>query len=297
MSVIPLPPTDVAGETDAHPNLEVRRVRFVWDGVEVSWLPSDRIAGQVVNVIHLALPPGERWFVDTYRRALPLVADERLRREMKAFMGQEAVHARSHAGFVEHMDAAGYETAPLVAMIDDIVARWSRLGRRVLGEARTLRMELAVIAGIEHYTAVLGEWALRTDLLDAADPRLADVLRWHGAEELEHKCVAFDVHLAVSGSYVGRVLGYAIASAELARFWDRATGHLVARDPHLSSRRYRLAVLRSFLRGTLPGRELVRSLLGYLRPGFHPAERSTLGLTRANLASSPAVADLVERSA
>ncbi|MCB1262827.1 MAG: hypothetical protein KDB33_20875, partial [Acidimicrobiales bacterium] len=61
--------------------------------------------------------------------------------------------------------------------------------------------------------------------------------------------------------------------------------------------RYRLAVVRSFLRGTLPGRELIGSLLGYLRPGFHPAERSTLGLTRAYLASSPAVADLAERSA
>lgn len=286
------PSTERGDETDAHPHLEVRRVHFDWDGVPVSWLPEDRVAGQVINVIHVALPPGERWFVDMYRQVLPQVTSEPLRTEMKAFMGQEAVHARSHQGFLEHMDAEGYETGELTAMITEAIAGWDRLGHRLFGERRTERLKISVIAGVEHYTAVLGEWALRTDLFDRADPAIADILRWHGAEELEHKCVAFDVHNEISGSYLGRVIGYALASLELARLWDRSTRHLVARDPAITDKRYRLAVLRSFRQRRLPGRELLGSLLEYLRPGFHPSRRSTLGLTRAYLARSPAVAAL-----
>ncbi|MFN8041120.1 MAG: metal-dependent hydrolase [Acidimicrobiales bacterium] len=282
-----------APENDAHPDLEVRRVHFDWSGVDVSWLPDDRVAGQVINVIHTALPVGERWFVATYRDALPLVHDEPLRTEMKAFMGQEAVHARSHAGFVAHMADQGYEPEPLEADVEARVAFWEGLGNRFLGERRTLRVRVAVIAGIEHYTAVLGEWALRTDVFDRGDPAVADILRWHGAEELEHKCVAFDVHQAVNGgSYALRALGYLVASIELARYWDRSTAHLVAHDPHLRGIRgwrLRAAMARSARRKNLPSRDLAKAFGAYLRPGFHPAERPTLGLSRTYLAESPAV--------
>jgi hypothetical protein len=52
------------------------------------------------------------------------------------------------------------------------------------------------IVGIEHYTAVLGQWILDAHQLDeaGADPAMMDLLRWHGAGEVEHRSVAFDVY-------------------------------------------------------------------------------------------------------
>lgn len=277
-------------ETDAHPDLRVRRVRFDWADVPVHWLPDDPMAAQVMNVIHVLLPPGEAWFVDVYREVLPKVADERLRREVKAFMGQESVHGRTHQGVLDHFDALGYETHLLTEGFRREVEMWERLAKRLGGQWMLDRARLAAIAGVEHYTAVLGEWAVVTPVLDRADPRMADVLRWHGAEELEHKCVAFDLHQEISGgSYVFRVLGYVVASYELAKWFRISTDHLLDRDgvPRKGRRR---AVLRSFRRRNLPGRELARSFLTYLRPDFHPSERPTLHLSRAYLDVSPAVA-------
>ena len=279
-------------ESEAHPDLRVRRVRFDWDGVPVRWLPDDPTAGHVINVIHVLLPPGERWFVEVYRDALDEISDPRLRTEMRAFMGQEAVHGRSHAGFVDHMDANGYETAPLVEGVEGTIRFWERLGTRLIGRRATRKARVAVIAGIEHYTAVLGEWALTSEVFDRGDPVVADILRWHGAEELEHKCVAFDVHTELSGSYMWRIIGYGMATIQMLWWWRIGTRHLLARDPELGVKGWRRRVFASVRAGNLPGRELIAALFSYFRPGFHPSHRPTLELSRAYLARSPAVAEV-----
>ena len=53
---------------------------------------------------------------------------------------------------------------------------------------RRLVDRVAIIAAIEHFTAVLGRWVLEARGYDrvGADPTMLDLLRWHGAEEVEH---------------------------------------------------------------------------------------------------------------
>jgi len=286
-------PTGRPPETEAHPHYAVRRVQFAWEDVPVRWLPDDPIAAQVMNVLHVLLPPGEKWFVEVYRDVLPRIEAPVLRSEMKAFMGQEALHGRTHAGFVDHLDACGYATAPLSRRLErtvDIATRW---GRRTIGARRTQAVIVATIAGIEHYTAVLGEWALVSDVFDRCDPTMADILRWHGAEELEHKCVAFDVMQEVTGgSYALRIAGYLMASFQMARLWPICSDHLMDHDPalrHLTRHERKREVWRSFRRRNLPGRELARPLFEYFKPGFHPSQHETLDLARAFLVTSPAV--------
>ncbi|MFK8912727.1 metal-dependent hydrolase, partial [Streptomyces sp. YS-3] len=47
-----------------------------------------------------------------------------------------------------------------------------------------LRFRLSLVAAIEQFTAVLGDWVLHAEALDRAgsDPVMLDLLRWHGAE-------------------------------------------------------------------------------------------------------------------
>ena len=53
---------------------------------------------------------------------------------------------------------------------------------------------LWLIAAIEHYTAVLGDFSLNCAWDDHdADPTIVDLFRWHGSEEVEHRMVAHDV--------------------------------------------------------------------------------------------------------
>src|SRR6195952_5793284 len=65
---------------------------------------------------------------------------------------------------------------------------------------------LWLIAAIEHYTAVLGDFALNCTWDDhRADPAMVDLFRWHGSEEVEHRNVAHDVAVYFHDSYVDRI--------------------------------------------------------------------------------------------
>ena len=93
-----------------------------------------------------------------------------------------------------------------------------------------------MIAAIEHYTAFLGDWVLNAGALDAkgADPAMLDLLRWHGAEEVEHRSVAFDLFVHLDGGYRRRVRTWATAFTALVFLWQRGTRYFMAHDPSLT---------------------------------------------------------------
>src|SRR5271156_6962864 len=63
--------------------------------------------------------------------------------------------------------------------------------------------QISLVSAIEHYTAILGEWVLNSPAHDAigTDRVMLDMLRWHGAEEVEHKAVAFDTMKHLRAGY------------------------------------------------------------------------------------------------
>ncbi len=113
------------------------------------------MTSHLIDVLHLLLPAGERWFVDVYRQALPHITDERLRGEIRGFMGQEAVHARAHSAVLDHLREHGLQTRAYTRRIEWMFARL--LGDRDLPRGCScswLRHRLAIIAAIEHFTCV-----------------------------------------------------------------------------------------------------------------------------------------------
>ncbi len=288
--------TDLASRTETP--LRARRARFDLSETPRQWVPGDPMATHMMNVLHIMLPPGERWFCDVYREALPLITDEKLRQDVKGFMGQEATHARAHEDGRDYLASYGIDTDPVMAR-----AEWMR---KNLGSAtpfgrtlpRPLRKtwlvtRLSTIAAIEHFTAVLGEWILNGSAqLDAAgaDPVMLDLLRWHGAEEVEHRSVAFDVFEHISGNYVRRVLAMVGTVVALTVAFAVGGSLLLAADPTTTQRFTLRAFRRSGRRGHLPSYSYAfRAIRPYLRRDYHPSHEGSTEAALAYLASSPGV--------
>lgn len=73
----------------SHHPITPRRVAFDFSDTPLHWITDEPTATHVINVLHLLLPAGERWFVKVIKEAAPLVTDARLRSEVHGFMGQE----------------------------------------------------------------------------------------------------------------------------------------------------------------------------------------------------------------
>ncbi|KRB76477.1 metal-dependent hydrolase [Nocardioides sp. Root190] len=274
--------------------LHARDVVFDWAGLPLRWIPGEAFASHLVNVMHVLLPEGERWFVKTFTEVLPMIKDERLREEVLGFIGQEGMHASAHQGVADYFDAHGLDTTDMVGEIEHVFNRL--LGDRDLTGAQAeewLVEKVALIAGIEHITAFLGHWILNSPALDeaGADSRMLDLLRWHGAEEVEHRHVAFELYDHLDGRYVRRMRAYGLAVFGIFYLWIRSVRHLIENDPTLEDRD--LPVVRSWMsgarRGILPGiGGLVIPILRYAKPTYHPRQEGSTSQAVAYLATSPA---------
>ncbi|MCC9305561.1 metal-dependent hydrolase [Kitasatospora sp. RB6PN24] len=275
--------------------LEPRDVKFDWSRLPLHWIPDEPFATHTINVLHLLLPEGERWFTEVFKDALPLITDEQLREEVLGFIGQEAIHAEAHQEVLDHMLGQGLDPRPYVRQI-----AW--LFQRVLGPKPHLsprrRREntierVAFVAAIEHFTAFLGNWALNSPGLERADAdrTMLDLLRWHGAEEVEHRSVAFDLLVHLDRGYGRRIRGMLLGGPLLVHLWVRGVRFLLAADPELRGRlkpSWRQAWDVS-QRGMLPDPiQSVRSGLRYFKPRYHPTQEGSSAQALGYLATSPA---------
>ncbi|MCX4693674.1 metal-dependent hydrolase [Streptomyces sp. NBC_01408] len=290
MSNTPLAPAPVASE---HIDLAPRNVSFGWEHTPLHWLPNDPFAGHMINVLHLLLPAGERWFVHVYKQVLPLIEDERLRADVVGFIGQEAMHAAAHDDVLPHLKRLGLDPTPYTAQVDWLFEKL--LGDRTLppGRARHwwLMERVAMIAAIEHYTAFLGDWVLNAEELDrrGADPTMLDLLRWHGAEEVEHRSVAFDLFMHVDGNYRRRARTWATGFSALVFLWQRGVRFFMENDPHLVDGKASFGqFFRAGQQGVLPSTgSMLKSVPKYLSRTYHPSQEGSTAQAAAYLATSP----------
>lgn len=279
---------------EGHP-INRRMVRFDWSGTPLHWVPEDPFSTHMINVLHLLLPAGERWFIEVVNEAAPLVEDDpELDAAIKPFIQQESWHAWAHTVVLEQLAALGIDSEPFVRKLDKWFAvvgsdkpKWPPGLRRWW-----LHRRLADVAAIEHFTAVLGQWVIQTRGLDfaGADPVMLDLLRWHGAEEVEHRALVFDVFENLSGSYPTRCLGMLFAGPALLVWWWKGVRYLMANDPTVD----RMPRWRDWLRAArqyrVPGpwTLLVATPTRYLRRSHHPVHEGSTELAEEYLAQSPA---------
>ncbi|MEU2879632.1 MULTISPECIES: metal-dependent hydrolase [unclassified Streptomyces] len=282
---------------DEHDDLVLtpRDVHFDWARLPMHWVPGEPTATHVINVLHLLLPEGERWFVRVFQQTMPLITDEELRERVLGFTGQEAMHAEAHQGVLDHFQAKGLDISPYVTQVEYLFHELlgDKPGLSPRREREYLIERVAIIAGIEHFTAFLGDWILNAGALDraGADEVMLDLLRWHGAEEVEHRSVAYDLLCHLDPSYLRRARTMLLAASALTHLWVRGTRFLLSVDPELggSVRPAWREAYRASRRGLLPspGRAL-RSASRYFSRHYHPTQEGSTRQAIAYLGASPA---------
>lgn len=293
-----LRPRRFEAEIDPGPvQIQARKVHFDVTDVPLHWIPGHPVASHVVSVLNIVLPAGERWFVETFNEALPLVKDPKLADDIRGFIGQEATHADVHDQVLhEFMINHGVYPSPILDQIEHMFTRVLAPPNHTVDAARRMSHlcdRLWLIAAIEHYTAVMGDFALNCRWDDhGADPTLVDLFRWHGSEEVEHRSVAHDVAVYFHDSYLARIRAMTLSATMLFVFFQRAAWYLVKNDPAIDANwwTFNRMRMRDSKLGLLPlYRDLFGSgTLGYFRPGYSPEQVGSTAQAVAYLAASPA---------
>lgn len=285
-----------ADETRA---IQARDMDFHWDDVPLHYIPGQVVATHIYNCMHLLLPEGEKAMSKALADALPLIDDPRLREEVSGFIGQEATHADNHGGMLERLIELGLDPTPVLSRLERLLEIVMSDSGSAAVRHQLLCERLALFSALEHFTAVWGKFFLESDGLarSGIHPMVLDLLRWHGAEEVEHRSVVFDAFMHVDGGYLRRARMSVLGSLSLSLTAFLTLGYLIAKDPELR-RRTRNPVRRwagaagELVRATR-GR-VVPSMLGflseipvYLRRDFHPSELGGTELAVRYLAEAP----------
>ncbi|WP_330179681.1 metal-dependent hydrolase [Nocardia sp. NBC_01503] len=285
---VPTEPGEVA--------IAARNVTFDWADTPLHWMPDEPVASMVINAFNLLLPEGERMFCRTFNEALPLVRDEKLREEMIGFIGQESMHAETHNQVLEEvLRVHGIDIGPYQEQMEFLFRRLLGPDESANPIARHQRLleRLNVIAVLEHFFAWLGVWVLNADLeRHRADPRMADLFRWHGAEEVEHRNVAHDVAAYFRIGYLRRTLPIVLAFPIFLLLMLRGAKFLIRQDPNLPNLghfRLTVRILGAMWRGALPGvPSLLWGMLSMFNPWYSPSNMGSTAQAVAYLATSPA---------
>lgn len=277
--------------------LRPRDVNFELSDVPLHWIPGEPYASHWQSSVHFVFPAGEPFMADAVRRAGEQIDDPELREIAYGFAAQEMMHARTHdAALWEFLSPNGIDPRPFTRQADFVVAVTQSIIESASGAAsqRILALSLAVCSGVEMLATAMGQWQLDADLEKfGADPVTLDMLRWHAAEEVEHRRVVFDVARYLGVGYLTRVVLGVGAAISIFYLLARGTKFLVRSDPALPNLGY-FRLLREYVkasrRGALPPLRLLAGVVGrYMKPSHTPEGEGNTAQAVAYLATSPAV--------
>ncbi len=230
------------------------------------WLNGDPIATAFYNALSVTFPKGEAFFVESVR-AFREGTPEKLRREIDAFVKQEVIHSREHVAFNRHVVDQGYDVSRLEA---DVVRSLE------ITKGRPPIANLAATMALEHFTAILAhELISHGPHLDGGEAQAVALWRWHAAEEIEHKGVAYDAWLHATRHWP-RWKRWRIKSIVMLKVTETFVRHrargmldLLAQDG-LTGRRTKAKLAWYAL--FRPGMALRVAVMWftYFLPGFHP---------------------------
>ncbi len=226
------------------------------------WLDNSYTLSHTMNALSVLFPQGEQFFVDSVRYFQAQIKDPKLKKDVRGFIGQEAMHSLEHKSMNQHVRDQGMPVEELEEHLEV-----------VLGIAKKLpeRHQLAITCALEHMTAMMADMLLaRDDVREDMHETMRPLWVWHAIEETEHKAVAYDVFNQAGGTYAERTFYLAFSTAALGVMASYFTTRMMLNDRKNFS-------LKDSARGLwqLWGKNgtfssLIPTWLEYFKPGFHP---------------------------
>lgn len=226
---------------------------------------NDPVATAYYNAFSASFPQVERYFIEALRRYRDRASPE-LQKEIAAFIAQEAVHSREHITFNRDTICSGYDLTKIDMLLKKRLA-WAR----TLSAVR----QVASVAALEHYTAILSHEVIDKAQLDDAPAEIRRLMYWHAGEEVEHKAVAFDTFMLAAQDlsapirWLMRCTVMVAATALLFQFFLTSVAEFFRQDGIVSARTWT-----RFLKFILidPGAvgHTVGAYFSWYLPGFHP---------------------------
>jgi predicted metal-dependent hydrolase len=242
---------------------------FQFDGeVDRDWLANNPFLTHFFTGFAAQFPEGERFMIDAvkhYRNQLDKQSN--LSREVAGFIGQEAHHAYAHDQLNDFLAGQG---APTVA-----IDKQTKFAIKVIKKICGPKAQLAMTAGLEHFTSMFGTAVLRNpEIAESVHPVIRPMFVWHAIEEVEHNTVAYDVYQQLDGSYVRRIAMYLVSTVLLMTFIVLSQLRLAINDPRaLAPTSIFFGIKWMFGFGKNSGyiRRMTPEFLQYFKPSFHPA--------------------------
>jgi predicted metal-dependent hydrolase len=258
--------------------LLVRRLNIDWATRDVQhWIPDRPHASHVASAMHLILPEGERAFCRVLGAAVAHIDDPAVLLQARGFIAQEAQHAKAHALAASRLQELNPAASSAIRLTERCL--WVLFGKKRPSKRFVLMWRLALVAALEHLTTALGAWSSAESRYreHGADPLMTTLVLWHGAEEVEHRSVAFDVHANVQrrGIRLTRAVAMLVAAPVALLLWAAVAQRLALNDKTLP-RHKRLITPAHLRRGIADGLtpdviDLVKGACAFVARDYHPS--------------------------
>jgi predicted metal-dependent hydrolase len=228
------------------------------------WCNDDARASATLEAVSFVTPALERFFIRTVADCLPLAGnDVELERLCREFIHEEAEHTGAHrklnSALLDYMKSPPPGLATVEGLLDVVNRRLS------------LSARVALVAALEHFTAVLSKSYLRRHgrwQFGCAYAR--DLFQQHAREEIDHRAVAFDLWLHRGGGSVP------VRLAAISTILVVGAVYLGVATPWILHRKHG-GHLAATLAGLLAKRQApsgagstLRDLFRYVRRDYHP---------------------------
>lgn len=270
------------------PNIpKPRQVRIPFkEKIQRFWYEGLIFPSIILNGFTIYVPIIERFMLRQVRPLIQDIQNPLLKERVDAFVLQEVVHAREHEKSLEYLHDTKFKTQWIYAflefVIDVLIENLTKFGKLIFGKY----FGLAAVAGAEHWTTVTAEINLNNKWIQKIEGNpMLWLFAWHGAEEIEHKSVVFDMLKERNDSYFLRIFAYiSVSILFLLINIFTAIGMIIQLKPKeiinpsfWAGSVYYLLIQPAVIQNSF------LAFFDYLRPNFHPDDRDNMHLMEIGL--------------
>lgn len=245
------------------------------------WFNDDPVISHFINALQATFPEGEKLFIQAAIDGAAQIMKKQkievqLKRDMKHFIKQEAMHSKQHAKWTDALINLGYSG---FKRYDNQLKNLNKFFRKYVPAV----LRLSITAAAEHYTASIAFifTHVRPDLLIHSNHSFRGLLLYHAIEELEHKSVCYELYQKLSGSYILRVFGMILSTIDLIINIFIRFRYLMKKD-----RLWTMSNKRKFYKFLLGSNGIIQGLIyrikDYFKLSFHPWENDERKLVNAH---------------